>query len=113
MGAVCYCNFSSLKRQEITLDINKLPIETKISNFTKLKLYFQSNENNKISTQRSKKETQYDLIIRRLLEEDQPKKKHPRRKITIRNQKKILDIVNQIIQEYEDNLSLVEQKIEK
>ena len=112
MGAVCYCNFSSLKRQEITLDINKLPIETKISNFTKLKLYFQSNENNKISTQRSKKETQYDLIIRRLLEEDQPKKKHPRRKITIRNQKKILDIVNQIIQEYEDNLSLVEQKIE-
>ena len=40
MGAVCYCNFSSLKRQEITLDINKLQIEKKINNFTKSIIFF-------------------------------------------------------------------------
>ena len=90
MGVVCDCNLNTsrpivFKKQEIAIDItnNNTEIENKISEFTKLKLYFQSNENNKLSTQRSKKETQYDLIIRRLLEEDQPKKKHPRRKLTI------------------------------
>ena len=117
MGVVCDCNLNTsrpivFKKQEIAIDItnNNTEIENKISEFTKLKLYFQSNENNKLSTQRSKKETQYDLIIRRLLEEDQPKKKHPRRKLTIRNQKKILDIVKEVIREFEENLSIVEQK---
>jgi len=117
MGAACNCNFSITKpskRQEILIDINKNEhiMESKISDFAKLKLYFQSNENNKLSTQRSKKETQYDLIIRRLLEEDHPKRLHPRRKITIRNQKKIIDLVKEVIQEYEENLSLPEQKNE-
>ena len=66
-------------------------------------------DNNKLSTQRSKKETLYDLIIRRLLEQNEPKKNHPKRKITIRNPKKIIDMVKEIVEEYEEFVSFPEK----
>ena len=82
MGVICNCNidFIQLLKKEVSIDINNnKQIENETNEFTKLKLYFQSNEdNNKLSTQRSKKETLYDLIIRRLLEQNEPKKNHPK-----------------------------------
>ena len=113
MGVICNCNidFIPLLKKEVSIDINNnKQIENETNEFTKLKLYFQSNEdNNKLSTQRSKKETLYDLIIRRLLEQNEPKKNHPKRKITIRNPKKIIDMVKEIVEEYEEFVSFPEK----
>ena len=112
MGVICNCNIGLIPnhKKEVSIDINiNKPIEDETNEFTKLKLYFQSNEDNKLSTQRSKKETLYDLIIRRLLEQNEPKKNHPKRKITIRNPKKIIDIVKEIVEEYEEFVSFPEK----
>ena len=112
MGVICNCNIGLIPnhKKEVSIDINiNKPIEDETNEFTKLKLYFQSNEDNKLSTQRSKKETLYDLIIRRLLEQNEPKKNHPKRKITIRNPKKIIDMVKEIVEEYEEFVSFPEK----